>query len=366
MYFILIKKIINIKRKNLIGILPNSPDFSHPGDRRRYIPYFRKNNILFEIADYDKDYEIIYISLSADLNKWSGYKQKQRESNKNVKVIFDLSDLYLVAGPISDCLRSFYHFLSGRTSKLRLSYKNSVLDMISASDVIICGSEEQKYFLAKLHHNVIVVRDYFIDDIKLVKSNYTLVEPNTLNILWEGLSHGNIVIYRMLKNILNDLPIFKVKLHIISDSEYCKIGGKYLCKPTYSILKDVFQNSNISFHFYDWNTTTFSSIATSCDLALIPIPENPIMRRKPENKLLLFWFLGLPVITSNTDSYTRVMNAINENYFCSDYKEWRQKLINFGTFITEREKYMRSATAYLEANCSEEVIFKIYDTIFFG
>ena len=355
-----------IKSNLLIGICPNSPDFLHPADRRRYIPYLKKNNIPYEIADYEKDYDVIYISLNADLNKWAGYKNKQVEKNKHVRVIFDFSDLYLVGGTISDNLRPFFHYLSGRTSKLRSSYKNTVMDMISGTDVLICGSEEQKKILRELHHNVIVVRDYFFDDIKSIKSNYSLSEPNTINILWEGLSHGNLEIFKMLRNILDNLPVFKVKLHVISDSEYCKIGSKYFCKPTYSILKEVFDNSDVSFHFYDWNKTTFSSIATSCDLALIPIPENPFMRRKPENKLLLFWHLGLPVITSNTDSYVRVMKAIDENYFCSTYEEWREKLINFASSIQEREKYMSSATAYLQTNCSAVVIFETYDIIFFG
>lgn len=350
----------------IVGCIPNSNDFTHPQDRRRYIPYFRKNDISYEIADYEKDYEIIYISLNADLNKWAGYKKKQKEKNKNVRVIFDLSDLYLVGGTISDSLRPFFHYLSGRTSKLRSSYKNTVMDMIAGTDVLICGSEEQKDFLRDIHHNVVIVRDYFIDDIKLFKSNYELSEPKTINVLWEGLSHGNIEIFKMLKNILNNLPGFKVKLHVISDSEYCKVGSKYLCKPTYSILKEIFGDTDVSFHFYDWNKTTFSSIATSCDLALIPIPENPLMRRKPENKLLLFWFLGLPVITSDTDSYTRVMKAINENYICSNYEEWREKLINLASSINAREKYMISARAYLETNCSAEAIFNTYDTIFFG
>jgi hypothetical protein len=355
-----------MKRGTIIGCIPNSNDFTHPQDRRRYIPYFKKNDILYEIADYEKDYEIIYISLNADLNKWAGYKNKQREKNKNVRVIFDLSDFYLVGGIISDCLRPFFHYLSGRTVKLRSSYKSTVMDMIAGTDVLICGSKEQKDLLKELHHNVIVVRDYFLDDIKLIKTNYELSDPNSINVLWEGLSHGNIEIFNMLKHILFDLPGFKVNLHFISDSEYCKIGGKYLCTSTYSILKEIFGDTDVNFHFYDWNKTTFSSIATACDIALIPIPENPFMRSKPENKLLLYWFLGLPVITSDTHSYTRVMKAIDENYICSNNEEWREKLINLASSKKAREKYMSSAAAYLKSNCSAEAIFNSYDTIFFG
>jgi hypothetical protein len=60
------------------------------------------------------------------------------------------------------------------------------------------------------------------------------------------------------------------------------------------------------------------------------------------------------------------MKATSENYICSNYEEWRGKLINLATSIQAREKYMSSAAAYLESNCSAKAIFNTYDTIFFG
>ena len=64
---------------------------------------------------------------------------------------------------------------------------------------------------------------------------------------------------------------------------------------------------NIIFH--EWDNETYSSILVSCDLAIIPINLNSKMASgKPENKLIHFWKMGMPVITSNTKSYKRVMD----------------------------------------------------------
>jgi hypothetical protein len=351
---------------NKIGCIPNASDFLHPQDRRRYIPYFKAKNISFEPADYNKDYNILLISLNADLNKWANYKKKQIDKGKNVRIIFDLSDLYLVERVIIDCLRSIYHYLSGRTSTLRFTYKKTIMDMLQCSDVIICGSKEQKEYLSKKHDNVVIVRDYFFDDIRQIKNDYSLASKNELNILWEGLSHGNIEIFKMIRLILENLKEYNIRMHFITDLEYCKIGSSYLCQPTFNVLKKIFNKSNISFKIYDWNVLTFSSIATKCDFALIPIPDNPFMQQKPENKLLLFWSMGLPVITTNTKSYARVMKEINENYICNFYDEWKQKITLLASSKVRREEYITAAKKYVDKHCSPHAIFNTWDYILFN
>jgi len=52
-------------------------------------------------------------------------------------------------------------------------------------------------------------------------------------------------------------------------------------------------------------------------------------RLQPENKLLLFWSLGVPVIDTNTKSYSRVMKSINEDYLCDSLEEWQRKITIF-------------------------------------
>jgi len=355
---------INMLNKH-IGIVPNSIDYSHAQDRRRYIPFFKRFHIPYETADYNNDYDILYLSLSADLNQWCNYKNKQLDKNKNVKVILDLSDNYLVTNPFNDFLRSIFHFLSGRTKVLKFSYKRTIMDMLKCTDVLICGSEEQKNFLDRIHNNVIVVRDYFYDDIKSIKKDYTLINPNELNIVWEGFSHGNKKVFEFIENVISGIKNYKITLHFITDPEYCEFGTKYFCKSTYSVLKQIFSKTNIKFYLYPWNPITFSNIVKSCDFAIIPIPNDDLALSKPENKLLLFWSIGVPVITTSTSSYKRVMDKINEDFCCSENFEWKDKILKLAEDKGVREKYMLNALEFLNSNCTKEIIFNSYNEIFF-
>ena len=54
-----------------LGIIPNSMDFSHPQDRRRYVKYIVEKGVNFEIAHFGSFYDVLYISLNCDINLWS-------------------------------------------------------------------------------------------------------------------------------------------------------------------------------------------------------------------------------------------------------------------------------------------------------
>lgn len=349
----------------LVGCIPNADDFKHPADRRRYLYYLKNKGIAYEHAEFNKSYSVLYLAINADLSKWAEYKGKELQKGNHVRVIFDLSDSYMTDSWLKDRLRSVYHFISGQASKLRLSYKASLLKMIQNTDVLLCASDEQKIFLDAYHPNVIVAKDYFEDDIKQAKVNYELTTPGEINILWEGFSHGNLKIFEMLRQIIDNLGSFKIKLHFITDPEYCKIGTSYLCKPTYTILKDIFSDSLASIHVYDWNPVTFSSIAATCDLALIPIPDDPIMMRKPENKMILLWSLGIPVVSTNTASYSRVMKDANEVFVCDTMDDWKSRITELASSKERRESYMKNVKNYLHKYASAEVLLSIWDKVFF-
>ena len=349
----------------LVGCLPSSPDYKHAADRRKFIPYFARRQISYEIADFTKFYEAVYVSLSADLNKWCQYKALKTNKENSPRVIFDLSDSYMSASPVIDRFRSIFHLISGHTSRLSLSYRGTLKKMISASDVVICGSMEQKELLGCFHENVVIIRDYFDKDIRTQKTSYKLASAGELHILWEGLSHGNIKIFQLLQSLLENLQDRKIHLHIVTDPIYCSIGTKYICKPTYSVLAEVFKESDITFHLYAWNDATFSSIAAACDFALIPIPDDPVMWAKPENKLLLLWSVGVPVIVSRTPSYARVMKAIGaEGLACLTPEDWRRAIVNLISSDEWRTEHMKSVNTYLAKNRSDEVHLETWDSVF--
>lgn len=348
----------------LVGCIPNSTDFNHPGDRRRFLYYLKQKNIQYDIADYNKSYDILYLSISADITVWVNYRMKEYQKGNMVRVIFDLSDSYLDDYLLKDVLRAFYYYSSKKSSKFSFSYKSSLLKMVKATDVLLCTSVEQRMTLDSLHANVIVAKDFFGEDTTHKKLDYSIQNSNELNILWEGFSHGNLKIFRMIRHICDSMKGYKIKLHFITDPDYCRIGTSYMCTSTYLVLKKIFSGSNVEVCTYSWNKLTFAAIAINCDFAIIPIPNDPVMIRKPENKLILLWSLGVPVIASRTPSYTRVMNAINEDYLCDSIQDWRDKIEDLVSSIAKRENYMSKAINYVDENFSSDSVNSIWDIIF--
>ncbi len=316
------------KKKALkIGLVPNQEGENHPADRRRFSFFLRRTNREYEIAKYEKHYDILLLTIGADLTRWVSYKDYWRKKGKKPVVVFDLSDSYLFANKYEDIFRASFHFVTGRASRWNVSYSRTLLKMVSESDAVTCASVEQKIELLKITDNVHVITDFFSDDIDCVKTNSVLSEPGTLNVVWEGLSHGNENIFRNMKKIFKGYEVCHVKLHIITDPTICSVGGRFFCRATTDLLDSIFRDCNVKVHFYSWDRETFSSIITACDVAIIPVPATPMMFAKAESKLLLFMKLGVPTITTNTPSYYRVVKSLGlSELACEDFEDWRSVL----------------------------------------
>jgi hypothetical protein len=66
-------------------------------------------------------------------------------------------------------------------------------------------------------------------------------------------------------------------------------------------------------------------------MAIIPIDlSDNFNAGKPENKLILLWKIGIPVITSATPAYVRAMQAENLDMYCYTEKEWVDKILLYG------------------------------------
>jgi len=350
-----------------VAFLPNSSDFMHPQDRRRYVPFMRDFGIKREIAKFDVHYDVLYVSLNCDLNLWSKYKSLH--DNKKTRIIFDLSDNYLKAGTISSCVRSIVHFGSGKTRQLNFDYRSSIKKMLSCADVVTVGSEEQKQYLSKYHDEIIVVRDYFKPEIKEVVDPTYTVSDNELNIFWEGFSHGSKSIFKGIKKLISPLRgnYSKIRLHVVTDAKYCKIMGKYLCRGTLSILQNLFNDIGVEVCFYPWSVSNLNLAAARSSLAIIWLPNDEFMRSKPENKLLLCWSLGLPTIASDSGSYERVMRVSgNSSCLLKNDLHDKQKMIDFCLNEKYRRKNLLLGREYISKELSYSRLFQVWHEVFFG
>mgnify|MGYP006077985853 CR=1 FL=1 len=347
-----------------VGFLPNSNDFTHPQDRRRYVPFLSKLGIDPEIADFSKHYDVLYISLNCDLNQWAGYKR--HHSPKKTKIILDLSDNYLADSYFNSVIRSLAHFIFRRTIHFVWDYRVSIQNILDITDLVTVGSLEQQSQIACYHDNVIVIRDYFADDV-LDEPLKKVREPNSsVNILWEGFSHGCLPIFHQLREIVSsfDSDFGEINLHVVSDSKICGLMGKFFCRGTEKALVSLFKGSIVNVHFYEWTILNLNIAASNSDFAIIPIPAKPLMRSKPENKLLLFWSLGLPVLVSDTPSYTRVMrDSGNVDCALNAPEEWSVMISEFAKSRAKRDSNLKAGLRYIDDRISYDVMMESWRDI---
>jgi len=337
-----------------IAYRPYHPDGSVPGDRRRFIFYAKEKNISFEIADPSCQYDIVYLTYGCDLGRWIAYKK----ANPQTKIIYELIDSYLLEGAgFFTFFRGAVRFITKKERRLYLNYKNAIREMVSVCDAVVCSTPVQKEDISRFNKNIHISLDYFSNDITQHKISYK--SSGKLKLVWEGQSYTvkNLLVIRNVLSALKD----EVELHIITDP-VIKYPFGIFDKKTKQLLKDL----DCNYYLHDWNRSTFSAIISNADLAIIPISSRQkLMWDKPENKLLLLWEMGIPVLTSETPAYKRVLDRAGLDFYCSTHKEWIQKIKRYQEESEDtRRTYAEKASAYLHKYHTKVLIIQNWDAIF--
>ena len=107
-----------------------------------------------------------------------------------------------------------------------------------------------------------------------------------------------------------------------------------------------------------------SVIATACDLAVIPLPlDRPLERGKPESKLVSFWRMGMPVVTSATPAYARTMQAAGQHLHCASEAQWVEVLGRLIEDAGARERAGRGGRAFAEREYGDERLLAAWDQV---
>lgn len=341
--------------KNLkVGYSPNSLSLKAPGDRRRFVFYAQEKKMVFELADPTKKYDIIYVTAVSNLSLWMNYKR----NNPATKLVFEIIDSYLLEDiGISGYLRGLSRYITGREKRLYLNFQNAFISIIKIADAVVCSTPIQQQNIARYNKNVHVSLDYFSNDITHHKTKVAVGKK--LKLVWEGQAYT-------VKNLLELNEVFKaltdkIELQIITDPEI-KYPFKIFDKKTADVLKPL----GCSYILHPWQQSTFSKIIAECDLAIIPMDmRNKLILNKPENKLLLLWEIGIPVLTSATPAYKRVMDNAGLDYYCNTPQEWMNKLQSFINKTPQQHfSDIEIANNYLgNTHRKEQIIFN-WDQIF--
>jgi glycosyltransferase involved in cell wall biosynthesis len=339
-----------------VGYTAYSDDYSMPSDRRRFIGYIKHRGITIEEADLNKDYDVVFLTYVGDLPRW--IEKKKREKDK-FKLIFELQDFYL-AEPFSfkSVFRGLAKYVTGGTSKLYLDYKSLLKEACRVADAVVCTSEEQKSAILTYNSNVHICLDYFEDEIQTIKSDYSF-KSEKLKLVWEGQA-GTLSNLLVIKDVLNDLKE-EVELHVITDLSYYKYANKYGKTDSTKILKNI----KCDKYFYNWEKAHFNKQIIDCDLAIIPIDlGNGLQNGKPENKLILFWLMGMPVLASSTPAYQRIMEKSDTNLSMKTGQDWHRQIVSYKRLAEDdREQLGSKCYQFSKQNYSRECIGEMWDKV---
>lgn len=302
-----------------VGYVPSTPAARGPVDRRRFVHYAKKRGIPFELVRPGREYDVVVLSGLADLTHYS------RLPEGRPRLVFDLPNSYLdiAASDLRGILRGPAKFALRQHRHLEWSYHASLGRMCRRADAVVCSTPEQRERIVEFNPNVHPILDFHVEETIARKSSYEI--GSTVNLVWEGQAGNLFTLARLAPALRRMSRRRSLVLHLVTDLRYKPANGPVPFLSTDRLVEK--HLSRIDCALYQWNQSTFAPISASCDLGVIPIAlETPIHRAKPENKLLLFWRIGLPVVTSASPAYVRSMGAAGVDMIVGDDEAWEERI----------------------------------------
>ena len=344
-----------------IAYSPYSDNLKFPGDRRRFCFFAEETNLIYTKFDSKLNYDIVVLSPVSDLSEIKKLK------NKGTKIILELVDSYFTrTNLIEDLLRNtgkqFIHKKYLRMFPLK-RYTSVLREAFGMVDAVICTTEDQKRRIEKYNKNVHIILDNVEDDAFIIKPT-RIIESNGLNILWEGLP-SNLINFKEISQELNKVgKKININLHILTDLISYKYFSKFYKLHTVDIISKY--KLNVNTYIYQWNQTALASLSSICDLAVIPLLQNnKLVLGKPENKLILLWKLGLPVLTSYSEVYSSVMKKAGIKMVCKDREDWSKLILEFYKFDNEKRiEIVKTIMNYANTNYTKKDLIYKWNKVF--
>jgi len=273
--------------------------------------------------------------------------------------VFELIDAYFTeTGVARRYLKGTARRLLGTDSRWSPDLRRTLIGVCEAADAVICSTEEQRETIRRYNPNTFISFDHFGDELGPPKADYR--RSGKLRIVWEGQS-TTLPNLQVIREPLNDLRD-KVELHVVTDPVIHRYFGRF---GTY-LAMDALKGIECNQHFHPWQRETFSRLVTACDLAIIPIDRsNALWWGKPENKLVLLWQRGMPVLTTATPVYRRAMEAAGVDMACATPAEWGVQLERLiGAEDADRQQIGSQCRAFGERTYSAGEFVRRFDDAF--
>jgi glycosyltransferase involved in cell wall biosynthesis len=339
-----------------VAYVPYSQDLSGPGDRRRFCRYAELRQLDFEVARPGVAYDVVVLSSLADVTYWS------RLPVESTRVVYEIIDSYLEARWLDPraLLRGTMKYVLGQHAHLEPSYRQSLRRMFRRADAVVCSTPEQQAKILIDNRNTHPILDFHANEVRRHKTTYA--RSLEFKLVWEGLP-GNLVTFTSIARVLREFAgRTRTSLSLITDATYPIAGGPFPRLSTQRLISRYLPGVTCALH--PWSIESLTSAVLDADLAVIPMIRQPIYWAKPENKLLLLWRFGIPVLTAATPAYVRAMNGAGLDLACRTEDEWRGRLALMAEDQQAREAAGRAGRAFVETEHSEDSLVEKWDNVF--
>lgn len=330
----------------------HSSDFSAPGDRRRIVRWAAAKNHEI-VTENTSKVDVKVITSSSNL-------RDVVKSKKSVPVILDLVDAYHVRGSFySDFLMAIHRSLKYRTLLSTLSFSNLLDEVMHQVDYIVFSSPEQRH-LAKAHLSKSTdILDFHDEFPELL---YSPPKKDRLKLFWEGQTTSLRALRDSLDVNSGDLQSCVESINVLTDPRTGMLFGKFIKTQTESVFPKLFFSTTVNVQRQDWNLKNINDVAKECNLSLVPVLFDSLNSHKPENRILISWRMGLPVLASKTPSHQRLSDATQANFCVGN--DWAEKISNLNKNRDLLEEQILKGKNYLLRHHNTEVILAKWDALF--
>jgi hypothetical protein len=272
--------------------------------------------------------------------------------------ILDIVDGYLVEDVpfLKDYLRYFLRSSKKEALQKPKKFSKSLKEICSKVDLIVVASREQANIARLYNTNVTIVRDSH-DELGPPLHIKEVNKKEGFNIFWEGLGFTLFHFEELANDLGNFLRETNSTLNLVTNETFPRYANKFGKIQSRELIQRIFGPASKHVHIHPWSQEKITEVAAKCDFGVIPILENDkFARLKPENKLLIYWRLGLQTLFSDTPSYVRLADEVRVPEYSVKSGNWAVKLEEISTGPLYLNENMLNVQEYLLRFHSEEVI----------
>jgi glycosyltransferase involved in cell wall biosynthesis len=340
-----------------IGYLPYSRDLTHPADRRRLLHWAKKRGHEI-VLDLERSHDVLFLSGRSDLTKWS--RQKVR-----TPIILDLVDGYLGDEVLwRDWLRGSGKVAMRQNSGPPREFRKIVSEACSLSQAVACETIEQKATILPFCSNTHTILD-FHEEFPMRSFDQAALDDSKPLLMWEGLPYTAKGLIELEDSLIEISKNRFISLEMVTNLKYPKFFGRFYIRDTEKIVNTLSRNLGDRLTLREWDLDTVIEVAKRSHIAVLPLdPKAKLNPLKAENRLLMMWRVGLPVLASPSLAYKRVMKAIDFEGICLNPVDWENKILELVDSKVLRQELVERGQQYIRETHSEEILLKAWDELF--